>query len=47
MTGAAVTNIVILGYSPLIPLIYLLIAATIAYFRRPTIRALLGPLRRA
>lgn len=38
MVGAALTNIVVLGASPAIPLGYLLVAAVIAWFRRASIR---------
>jgi putative oxidoreductase len=40
MTGAVVTNIFVLGYSPVVALGYLLVAATIAWFRRSAIRDL-------
>jgi putative oxidoreductase len=40
MTGAVVTNIFVLGYSPVVALGYLLVAAAIAWFRRPAIRDL-------
>lgn len=42
MTGAVLTNIVILGYSPAVALAYLIAAAAIAWFRRSAIRAQLG-----
>lgn len=41
MVGAALTNIVVLGASPAIPLGYLLVAAVIAWCRRTSIRAAL------
>jgi putative oxidoreductase len=40
MAGAVVTNIFVLGYSPAVALAYLLVAATIAWFRRSEIRQL-------
>jgi uncharacterized membrane protein YphA (DoxX/SURF4 family) len=40
MAGAVVTNVFVLGYSPVVALGYLLVAATIAWFRRSAIREL-------
>jgi putative oxidoreductase len=40
MTGAVLTTVLVLGESPAVPLVYLLIAATIAWFRRSAIRQL-------
>jgi uncharacterized membrane protein YphA (DoxX/SURF4 family) len=40
MTGAVLTTVFVLGESPAVPLVYLLIAATIAWFRRSAIREL-------
>jgi len=42
MTGAVVTNIFVLGYSPVVALAYLLGAGLVAWFRRPAIRELLA-----
>lgn len=42
MAGAVVTNIFVLGYSPVVPFVYLMVAAAIAYFRRSAIRSLLS-----
>jgi uncharacterized membrane protein YphA (DoxX/SURF4 family) len=37
MTGAIVTNVFVLHESPLLPAVYLLVAAVIGWFRRPQI----------
>ena len=42
MTGAVITNVFVLGYSPVIALAFLLLAAVIAWFRRAAIRQLVG-----
>ena len=42
MAEAVVTNIFVLGYSPVVPIAYLLVAGTIAYVRRSAIRDLPG-----
>ncbi|MFB6721063.1 DoxX family protein [Kribbella sp. NPDC056345] len=36
MVGAVVTNVAALGVPPVVPSVYLLLAATIAWFRRPS-----------
>lgn len=35
MAGAIITNLFVLGASPVIPLAYLLVAGVVAWFRRP------------
>lgn len=42
MAGAVVTNVFVLGYSPVVALAYLLVAGLIAWFRRSAIRELLA-----
>jgi uncharacterized membrane protein YphA (DoxX/SURF4 family) len=42
MTGALITNVFVLGYSPVVALAYLLGAGLIAWFRRSAIRELLA-----
>jgi hypothetical protein len=43
MAGAVVTNVFVLGYSPVVAFAYLLVAASISWFRRSAIRE---PVRR-
>lgn len=43
LVGATLTNLMVLGASPVIPLAYLLVAGLIAWFRRSSIRAVLAP----
>ena len=40
MAGAIVTNVFVLGESPVLPLGYLLVAGLVAWLRRPAIREL-------
>ncbi|WP_329000284.1 DoxX family protein [Kribbella sp. NBC_00709] len=40
MVGATLTNVILLGASPAIPVAYLLVAAVIVWFRRASIREL-------
>ncbi len=40
MTGAVITNVFILGYSPVVALAFFLLAGVIAWFRRAAIRQL-------
>jgi hypothetical protein len=35
LAGAIITNLFVLGASPVIPLAYLLVAGVVAWFRRP------------
>ena len=41
MVGAVVTNVFVLGESPALPIVYLLVAGVIAWFRRAAIRDLI------
>jgi uncharacterized membrane protein YphA (DoxX/SURF4 family) len=43
MVGATITNVVVLGISPAIPLAFLVLAASIAWFRRGSVRELVRP----
>ncbi|MFG1910625.1 DoxX family protein [Kribbella sp. NPDC048928] len=43
LVGASLTNLIALGASPAIPIVYLLVASVIAWFRRSSIRAVLAP----
>jgi uncharacterized membrane protein YphA (DoxX/SURF4 family) len=40
MTGAVITNVFVLGYSPVIALVFLVLAGVVAWFRRAGIREL-------
>ena len=42
MAGAVVINVVVLGYSPVVALAFLLLAGLIAWFRRSAIRDLIA-----
>jgi putative oxidoreductase len=42
MVGAAATNALVLGTSPLLPIVLLLLAALVAWVRRERIRSVLG-----
>ncbi len=44
MVGAAATNALVLGTSPLLPIVLLLLAALVAWVRRERIRTVLGNL---
>lgn len=41
MTGATLTNVLVLAESPVLPLVYLAVAGLVAWLRRPTIVRLL------
>jgi uncharacterized membrane protein YphA (DoxX/SURF4 family) len=47
MVGATLTNVVVLGASPAIPLGYLLVAAVIVWFRRTSVQPLVRSVRAA
>ena len=41
MTGAVLTNVFVLGYSPVVALAFLILAGVVAWFRRAAIRQLI------